>query len=162
MGQRVPLPMGKAVHELAALLHNGEVGSEIGIEHVVKAHLLQGGDHALRRGELRRQMVVLCPGHPDGGGHLYHGDLIGVGQSIEHLAGVIVLLQATHGTVGHALAAEGAVGLPQGAVLPPRRRWCGSRYPSGPIRASPAPYRRSGRSAYSWTQRLLDPRPRGC
>ena len=63
-------------------------------------------------------MVVLCPGHPDGGGHLHHGDLIGVGQSIEHLAGVIVLLQATHGTVDHALAAEGAVGLPQGAVLP--------------------------------------------
>ena len=117
-GPRVPLPMGKAVHELTALLHNGEVGGKIGIKHVVKAHLLQGGDHALRRGELRRQMVVLCPGHPDGGGHLHHGDLIGVGQSIEHLAGVIVLLQATHGTVGHALAAEGAVGLPQGAVLP--------------------------------------------
>ena len=29
-----------------------------------------------------------------------------------------MLLQATHGTVDHALAAEGAVGLPQGAVLP--------------------------------------------
>ena len=24
---------------------------EVGIKHVVKAHLLQGGDHALRRGE---------------------------------------------------------------------------------------------------------------
>ena len=112
-GPGVLIPVGEALHKLAALLHDGQVGGEIGVEYIVKAHLLQGGDHALGGGVLGLQVVVFRPGGPDRRGHLDHGDLLGVGQGVEHPAGVVVLLQTAHGTVGHALAAEGAVGVCQ-------------------------------------------------
>ena len=64
MGQRVLIPVGKALHKLAALLHDGQVGGEVGVEHIVKAHLLQGSDHALRGGVFRLQMVSTPPRRP--------------------------------------------------------------------------------------------------
>ena len=109
--------MGKAPDKLTALLHNGQVGGKIGVEHIVKAHLLQGGHHALGRGELGVQMEVLSPGAAHGRRHLHHGDFLGVSQCVKYLAGIIALLQAAYGAVGDALAAEGAVGLAQGAGL---------------------------------------------
>ena len=112
-GPCVLVPVGKALHKLAALLHDGQVGGEVGVEHIVKAHLLQGSDHALRSGVFRLQVVILRPRGPHRRGHLDHGDLFGVGQSIEHPAGIIPLLQTAYGAVGHALTAEGAVGVGQ-------------------------------------------------
>ena len=110
-GPGVAVPMGKAVDELAGLLHNSEVGGEIRVEYIVKADLLQGGDHPLGCGKFGVQVVVLCPGGPDRRSNLHHGDLLGVCQSVEDLAGVVPLLQGAHGTVGDALAAVGAVGV---------------------------------------------------
>ena len=106
--------MGKALHELAALLHDGQVGGEVGIEHVVKTHDLQRRHHALGGGELGVKVEILRPGGADGRRHLHHHDAVRVGQGVEHLAGVIPLLQAAHGTVGDALAAERTVALAQG------------------------------------------------
>ena len=51
-GPGVLIPVGEALHKLAALRHDGQVGGEIGVEYIVKAHLLQGGDHALGGGVL--------------------------------------------------------------------------------------------------------------
>ena len=114
-GPGVAVAVGKAVDELAALLHDGQVGGEVGVEHVVEAQHFQRGHHPLGGGIFGREMVVLSPGGADGGSHLHHGDLVGISQGGEDLAGVVPLLQATHGAVGDALAAEGAVGLGQGA-----------------------------------------------
>ena len=97
------------MEELAALLHNGQVGSEVGVEHIVKAQPAQGGGHALHGGLLPGQTEGLAPGGAHGGGHLDHGDLVRVGQGGEHLHGVVPLPQAAGGAVGDALAAQGAV-----------------------------------------------------
>ena len=106
--------MGEALDELAALLHDGEVGGEVGVEHIVEAHLLEGGDHPLGGGEPGRQSEGLGPGGTDGRRHLDHGDLLGIGQSLIDQGGVVPLLETAHGAVGDALTAEGAVGLAQG------------------------------------------------
>ena len=44
--------MGKALDKLAALLHDGEVGTEIGVEYIIKAQLPQCGGQNARRGLL--------------------------------------------------------------------------------------------------------------
>ena len=111
----VLVAVGKALDELAALLHDGQVGGEIGVEYIVEAHGFQGRHHPLRRGVLGVQVEEFRPGRPNGGGHLHHGDALGIGQSVKHLAGVVVLLQTAHGTVGDALTAERAVALAQRA-----------------------------------------------
>ena len=107
--------MGEALQKLAALLHDGQVGGKVGVKHVVEADLLQRRHHPLGGGELGVKVIVLRPRGADGRGHLHHGDLVGVGQRIPDLAGVVMLLQSAHGTVGDALAAEGAVRLAQRA-----------------------------------------------
>ena len=108
------VPVGKALDELTALLHDGQVGGEVCVEYIVEAHGLQRRHHALRRGKLGVQMIKLRPGRPHRRCDLHHGDPVLVRQRIEHLAGVVVLLQTAHGTVGDALATEGAVALAQG------------------------------------------------
>ena len=103
--------MGEAVDKLAGLLHDREVSGEIRVEHIVKADLLERGDHALVGGVLGVEVVVLSPRRAHGGRHLHDGDLLGIGQRVEDLAGVVVLLQRADGTVCHALTAERAVRL---------------------------------------------------
>ncbi len=51
-GPVIFVPVGKALDELTALLHDGQVGGEVGVEHIVEAHGLQRRHHALRRGKL--------------------------------------------------------------------------------------------------------------
>ena len=52
MGQLVLARVGEALNELAALLHDGQVGGEVGVKDIVEANLPQGGDHPLDRGKL--------------------------------------------------------------------------------------------------------------
>ena len=113
-GPVIFVPVGKALDELTALLHDGQVGGEVCVEYIVEAHGLQRRHHALRRGKLGVQMIKLRPGRPHRRCDLHHGDPVLVRQRVEHLAGVVVLLQTAHGTVGDALATEGAVALTQG------------------------------------------------
>ena len=42
--------MRKALDELAALFHDGEVGAEIGVKYIIKAQLPEGGAGNARRG----------------------------------------------------------------------------------------------------------------
>ena len=42
--------MRKALDELAALFHDGEVSAEIGVEYIIKAQLPQCGSQNARRG----------------------------------------------------------------------------------------------------------------
>ena len=141
--------MGEALDELAALLHDGKVGGEVGVVDVVKAQALQSRDHAARRGHVQGQAKILGPGSPDSGGHLHHGDDLRVGQRLQHLHGVVPLIEGANGAVGDALGAVGAVRLLQLAVLGDIDR--GARAGAGhvPDVEAPAPCRKSARSAYT-------------
>ena len=99
----------EAVEELAALLHNGQVGGKVGVKHILEAQPPQGGGHAAHGGLLPLQPKCLAPGGTDGGSHLDHGNLVRVGQGGKGPLGVVPLPQAAHGTVGDALAAQGTV-----------------------------------------------------
>ena len=70
-----------------------------------------GGSQAALCGLLRGQAQDLSPSGPDGGGDLEDHLLGGVCQGGKDGLGVVPLPQGAHGTVGHALAAQGAVGL---------------------------------------------------
>ena len=101
--------MGKPLHEFAALLHNGEVGGEVGVEDVVKADLPQGADHVAGGGFVGRELEGLRPGHPHRRRHLDHRGDLRVRQGVQHPVGVVPGRQGAGGAVGDALAAEGAV-----------------------------------------------------
>ena len=109
--------MGKALDKLAALLHNGEVGGEVGVVDIVKAQGFEGGDHAAGGGHVQGEAEVLRPGGANGGRYLHHGDDVGVGQGFEHLHRVVPLVEGAHGAVGDALGAVGAVGVLELAVF---------------------------------------------
>ena len=70
-------------------------------------------------GHLRGQAEGLAPGGTDSGGHLDHNHLIGIVQhavDADDGLGIVPGVQGIGGTVGDALAAEGAVRLPHLAV----------------------------------------------
>ena len=58
-------------------------------------------------------MVVFRPRGSHRRRQLHHRNLFGVRQRIPYFTGIVMLLQRAHGTMGNALAAEGAVGLAQ-------------------------------------------------
>ena len=111
LGQLPGPRLGEALHKLAALLHDGQVGGEGGVKHVPDPQGADGGGQAALRGLLRGQAQDLSPSGPDGGGDLEDHLLGGVCQGGKDGLGVVPLPQGAHGTVGHALAAQGAVGL---------------------------------------------------
>ena len=116
-GPLVVLTVGEALHELAALLHNGQVGAEVGVEYIVKAQPLEGGDHLSGGGRAGGQAELLSPGHPHRRGYLdYRGDLR-IRQGVQHILCVVPLTKGTCGTVGDALSAESAVRLPDLPVV---------------------------------------------
>ncbi len=97
MGQRALLGMGDALQKLAALLHNGEVGGELGVER-----------RAARPGPGRRRPVAFPwpgqasdpgspPGGPDGGGDLKDHLFGGIVESVEDGLRVVPLPQAATG-----------------------------------------------------------------
>lgn len=109
--------MGEALDELTALLHDGQVGREVGVEHIVEAQALQGGHHTACSPLPGAHAEFLCPSHPDRRGHLDHGGDLRVRQGPQNLVGVIPGCQGAGGTVGDALAAEHAGGVFQIAVV---------------------------------------------
>ena len=101
----------QALEQLGALLHNGEVGREIGIEHVLKAHATQRTRQALDGGRLARNAELLAPSAAHGRRNLHQHDLVGIGESIEHGLGIVALAQCARRTMRNALAARDAIGL---------------------------------------------------
>ena len=101
----------QALEQLGALLHNGEVGREIGIEHVLKAHTAQRAGQALDGSLLARNTELLAPGATHGRRNLHQHDLVGISESIEHGLGVVALAQCARRAMRNALAARDAIGL---------------------------------------------------
>ena len=103
--------LAQALEQLGALLHNGEVGREIGVEHVLKAHAAQRAGQALDGGFLARNAELLAPGATHGRRDLHQHDLVGIGDGIEHGLGIVALAQCTRRAMRDALAARDAIGL---------------------------------------------------
>ena len=101
----------QALEQLGALLHNGEVGREIGIEHVLKAHAAQRASQTLDGCLLARYAEFLSPGATHGRRNLHQHDLIGIGESIEHGLGIVTLAQGARRAMRDALTARDAIGL---------------------------------------------------
>ena len=78
------IPMLHPLQEFTALLHNGQVGAEVGVEYIVKAQPLEGGDHLSGGGGAGSQAELLCPGHPHCGGYLDHSGDLRICQGVQH------------------------------------------------------------------------------
>ena len=101
----------QALEQLGALLHNGEIGREIGIEHVLKANAAQRASQAFDGSLLARNAKLLAPGATHGRRNLHQYDLVRIGESIEHGLGIVTLAQGARRTMCNALAARDAIGL---------------------------------------------------
>ena len=115
-GPLVLILMGKALYKFTAFFHYGEVGGEVGIEHIVKAHAAEGRSHAPGGGELGIEAVTLCPCGAHRGSHLNYGNDILVVYCVVYPAGVVALPYGGGGAVGYALAAVGTLGILYPAV----------------------------------------------
>ena len=103
--------LAQALEQLGALLHNGEIGREIGVEHVLKAHAAQCAGQAFDGGFLARNAELLAPSASHGRRDLHQDDLVGIGDGIEHGLGVVALAQRARRAMRDALAARHAIGL---------------------------------------------------
>ena len=101
----------QALEQLGALLHNGEVGREIGIEHVLKAHAAQRASQTLDGCLLARNAEFLAPGAANGRRDLHQHDLVGISERVKHGLGVVALAQRARRAMRDALAARDAIGL---------------------------------------------------
>ena len=99
----------QALEQFGALLHDRQVGGEVGVENVVEAQPTQRCGH-LARDAPAFQSEILAEGHAHGGGGLHHDRLAGIGERLHHLPDVAVLREGAGRTDGYALAAIDAVG----------------------------------------------------
>ena len=113
-GPAILVLVGKALQQFAAFLHNGQVGGKIGIEYIVKAQSLEGGDHSSHRRLMLAEPGVHTPGGTYRGSNLSNHNLIGIGNGVHHPHRIVPLMQGAHRAVGDTLATEGAVGIGKG------------------------------------------------
>ena len=101
----------QALEQLGALLHNGEVGREIGIEHILKAYAAQRASQTLDGCLLARNAELLAPSTTHGRRDLHQHDLVGISERVKHGLGVVALAQRARRAMRDALAARDAIGL---------------------------------------------------
>ena len=108
--------MDEALHELAGLLHDGEVGGEVGVEHGLEAEAAQRGVELAGEVGAGRQAEGLADGHAHGRGDLHHAVLGRVVQRRPDGGGLVVLDDGAGRAVVGALAAFHAGRLGEGDV----------------------------------------------
>ena len=101
----------EATQDLGTLFHDGEVGSEVGVEHVVKAEVTQRGSQLAGNDGAGLHAELLAQSNAHGGCGLSDNHLVGVGEVVHELVGIVMLGEGTGGTYGDALAAVGTVGV---------------------------------------------------
>jgi len=74
----------QAAKQFRALLQNGQVGGEVGVEHVVKAQFVQGGGHLARDARTHGIAERLAQRRAHGGCGLHRHALLRVGQRLPH------------------------------------------------------------------------------
>ena len=109
----VLLRMRQLFQELAALLHDREVGGEVRVEDVIEAHDVQRGGKTLDRRFLRLHAERLAPCGADRRRDLHDGDLVRILQGRQHAVGIVALLQGADRAMRDALAAQRALGFLQ-------------------------------------------------
>ena len=102
-----------ALNKLGGLLHDGEVGRGVGVEHAVKAQAAQRGDHFALHVGADGHAEAFAQGGAHAGRGLHHNMLGRVAQRSPHLGGVVFFRQRAGGTHGDALAAGNAGGIAQ-------------------------------------------------
>ena len=105
-----------AGQELGAFLHDGQVGSPVGVKDFVKAHAAQGSCQLTGLGGACGLAEALGDAHADSGSGLDHHVLVGVVQGPQDTVLVAGLLQGANGADHGALTAVGAVGAADGQV----------------------------------------------
>ena len=113
-GKGIVFPMTHPFQKFAALLHDGQICSEIRIKDIVKSQRLQRRHQTAGSRFLPIQSQFLRPGGAHRRSHLHDGHLVGIGKGSLHgeqLQRIVSLPQRSGGAVGQTLAADGAVGL---------------------------------------------------
>ena len=96
------------LQELGPLLHDGEVSAPVGVEHVVKAHAVEGSGQLAGLTGAGGQAEALANAHADRRSGLHHHMLVGVVDGLNDPILVGRLPQGAHRADNDALAAEGA------------------------------------------------------
>lgn len=113
----VLITMGEALDKFAGFFHDGEIGGKVGVENVVEADLLEHADHFWCGENVAVDAELFGPGDAHGRSNLHDGDGVWIGEGVENFFGVVAFMERGGWTMGHALAAEGAVGFADGAVV---------------------------------------------
>ena len=98
-------------HELGRFLHDGEVGGQGGVEHIVSAEQLERGDDLAHDGNVSGDAEFLTYADAHGGSDLNCNLLGGVEDGFPHLADLVLDDDSTGGADRGALAAAHALGI---------------------------------------------------
>ena len=101
--------MRETLDEFAPFFHDGQVGGEIGIKHIIKAQRPERGSHFSYRCFLMAKSKMLCPGGSHGRRDLDDGRDIRIFQRRRNFGGVVTDGQGAGRAVGDALAAKRTV-----------------------------------------------------
>ena len=107
----------QAAQELVPLLHDDQVGGEVGVEDLVDAQLAQGGHHAPLYVGPGRQVELVAQSHAHRGSELHDREDIRIVAVVDDALGVVLLGQGAHRTdqgalpAGDALAAGQLLGI---------------------------------------------------
>src|SRR5690554_7733424 len=96
------------LQQLRPLLHDGEVGTEIGVEHIIEPQLTQRCDHLPGHQRPRLQSELLSQRSTYGRRCLHDDRLIWICQRTNDTVGMIHLRECTGGTDRDTLPAVGA------------------------------------------------------
>ena len=98
----------QTAEQLRALLQDGQVCGEQGVEHVVKADLMERRCHFPGHRGAAGKAELLAQSGADRGGHLDDDPLAGIGQCLPNRRQTVRLLERSRGTDHGALTAHGA------------------------------------------------------
>ena len=102
-----------AVEQLIALLHDGQVSSEVGVKNLVESKAAQGSYHLAGCNRAARHAKFLADGDTDRRSGLDDDKFIRVVDGVPNALGVVLLIQCADRTGRYALAAVNAWGLIQ-------------------------------------------------
>ena len=108
--------LADALEQFVALLDDGEIGRELGVEHAVKTEGAQARDHLAGDGVAGFEAELFADGGANGGSRLHDDELVGIRQRVPNLLGVVPLHDCAHRADGRTLAAIDAGHLRQGGV----------------------------------------------
>ena len=104
------------MEDFGAFFHDGKVGGEVGVEHIVEAEAAEGGRELAGYDGAGLIAEFLAEGDADGGRGLRDNDLVRVAEVVEETVRVVALGQGAGRAHRDALAAVGAVRLGEHAV----------------------------------------------